>query len=198
MLHFDEISLVSELDILPSNARIGFAAAAATRQIVSYERFELNVDSRRRQREIVLELWNAVHSSHFDRATWSAFLDEVMVLLPHEGANRSIWYALAEDAVSSLAYAIRCALNDESREAAWAARRSYEAADQVAIRMLDIELGTPGSEAKILSHEIVQRELSRQQGDLALLRASSVSEVKLRSFDSQFLTNQEADCLVST
>jgi hypothetical protein len=49
-------------------------------------------------------------------------------------------------------------------EAAWAARRVYEAADHYVMYRLGV-----GNEHQVLSHPIVQGELSRQQRDLCEL-----------------------------
>lgn len=188
MLRFDENALVGELSALSRSARIAFSAAAATRQLGSYERFDHDVRSQKRPRELVVELWAAIQSSTVDHAAWSAKLEEVMALLPEDGDNLALEDALAEDALSSLAYAIRCLLNPEPQEAAWAARRAYEAADQAAIRLLGVQPGLPSAEAEVLSHAIVQREISRQQRDLSLLRSGSLEEVKRKAFEDELLS----------
>ena len=72
-----------------------------------------------------------------------------MGLLPAESDDWVIGNALADDALSSLAYAIRCSLTPEPQEAAWAARRAYEAADQAAMRVLGVQPGLPNTEAAI-------------------------------------------------
>jgi len=104
-------------------------------------------------------------------------------------------HALADDALSSLAYAIRCLLTPEPQEAAWAARRAYEAADQAAILVLGVHLGSPNAEAAIKAHSFVQRELARQQTDISLLRADSVDEVQRRAFAAELLTSEEVASL---
>lgn len=194
MHSFDENALVSELGTLPSRARVAFAAAAATRQLGSYERFALGLgaESAQRPREIAVQLWADLHAAEVDRAAWSARLDEVMGFLPEEGDDWVIGHALADDALSSLAYAIRCLLTPEPQEAAWAARRGYEAADQAAIRVLGIQPGLPNAEVAIKSHGFVQRELARQRNDLSLLRADSVDEVRRQAFADELLSEEEA------
>ena len=194
MHRFDENLLVNELGRLPSRARVAFAAAAATRQLSSYERFALGLgtESAQRPREITVQLWADLHAAEVDRAAWSARLDEVMGLLPEECDEWEIDHALADDALSSLAYAIRCLLTLKPQEAVWAARRGYEAADQAAIRILGVQPGLPNVEVAIKSHSVVQRELARQWNDLALLRAEAVDEVWRQAFADELLTEQEA------
>ena len=198
MYKFDENVLLGELGKLSSRARIAFAAASATRQIGNYERLarELGAKTAQHPREIAVQLWNDLRVAAVDRAAWSARLDEVMSLLPEESDEWMVGHALADDALSSLAYAIRCLLTPEPQEAAWAARRAYEAADQAAIRVLGAQPGLSNTEAAIQSHGFVQRELERQQSDLSLLRADSVDEVQRQAFAAQLLTEQEAAALV--
>lgn len=198
MYSFDENALTGELGVLSSRARIAFAAAAATRQLVNFERLarESDAGSAQRPREITVQLWTDLQAAAIDRATWSARLDEVMNLLPEESDDWVIGHALADDALSSLAYAIRCLLTPKPLEAAWAARRAYEAADQAAIRVLAVQPGLPNTEEAIKSHGFVQRELARQRSDLSLLRSDSVDEVRRQAFVDELLTEQEAASLV--
>lgn len=198
MYSFDENALVGELRGLRSQARIAFAAAAATRQLGSYERLAraLKSGNEQRPREIAAQLWADLQAAPVDRDTWSALLDEVMSLLPEESDDWVIGHALVDDALSSLAYAIRCLLTPEPQEAAWAARRAYEAADQAAIRLLGVQPGLPNTETVIKSHSFVQRELARQQNDLFMLRADSVEEVQRQAFIDELLTEQEVASLV--
>jgi uncharacterized protein YjaG (DUF416 family) len=197
MSGFDERALLGELVALPSARRIAFATAAATRQLGSYERFargsgEANTE---RPREIAVQLWADIRVAEIDRTAWLARLDEVMGLLPEETGADWVGRALAEDALSSLAYAIRCLLAPEPQEAAWAARCAYEAADQAAIRVLGVQAGMPDTEATIESHGIVQRELARQRNDLSLPRADSVDEVQRNAMTAELLTDEEASAL---
>ena len=198
MYSFDEGSLIGELAALSDRARTAFAAAAATRQLRNYERLAhaAQAASDQRPREIATQLWTDLRTSAFDRGAWSSTLDEVMTLLPEEGDDWGIGHALADDALSCLAYAIRCLLSPEPQEAAWAARRAYEAADQAAIRVLGVQPGLPNTEAAIKSHVLVQRELARQRDDLSLLRIDSVDEVQRQAFANELLTEQEAASLV--
>ena len=198
MYSFDENALIGELGALSSRARIAFAAAAATRQLGNYERLARESESgnEQRPREIVAQMWTDLRAEVIDRAAWSERLDEVMSLLPEENDDWVIDHALADDALSSLAYAIRCLVTTEPQEAAWAARRAYEAADQAAIRILGVQPGLPNTEAAIKSHGFVQRELARQRNDLSLLRVDSVDEVQQQAFAGELLTEQEAASLV--
>lgn len=195
---FDENALVNELAVLSARARVAFATASATRQIGNYERFarELGIKTEHCPREIMTHLWSDLLVMTVDRSAWSERLEKVMSLLPEEDEDWVISHALADDALSSLAYSIRCLLKPDAQEAAWAARRAYEAADQAAIRLLALQPGLPDTEMKILSHDCVQRELARQRNDLALLRAESIEETQRQALQSELLTEEEAVSLI--
>lgn len=197
MYSFEENALVGELEALSSRSRIAFAAAAATRQLGSYERFarEWDAGSEQRPRAIAAQLWADLQAMMVDHAAWSERLSEVMGLLPEESDDWTIGHALADDALSSLSYAIRCLLTPEPQEAAWAARRAYEAADQAALRVLRVQPGSPDTEAVVVSHGFVQRELARQRNDLSLLCVDSIDEVQRQAFVDELLTQQEAASL---
>lgn len=197
MYSFDEVILLGELGTLSNRSLIAFAAAAASRQLSSYERITNDQHNERCPRVITTDLWVALRADSIDRPVWLSALDEVLSLLPEESNESIIGYALVDDALSSLAYAIRCLLKPERQEAAWAARRAYEAADQAAICSLGVQAGLPETEAVIKSHVFVQRELARQRNDLLLLRADSLDEVQRLALDDELLTDQEATSLRS-
>ena len=196
MYDFHEAQLVIDLDTLPERARIAFASAAATRQLSNYERFAKDCTAQARPRQIAHELWASLSSSDIDLDAWSSRLEEVMELLPDPDAKWVVDHALAEDALSSLAYAIRCLLDPLPQEAAWAARCAYNAADQAAIRLLDID-PERSAEAAILGHEVVQRELSRQKRDLDLLRGGALDGVKSQAYADELLSAAEIEDLQS-
>ncbi|WP_230959198.1 DUF416 family protein [Burkholderia stagnalis] len=148
-----------------------------------------------RPREIAIQLWNTLSTDAVDRITWISALDEVMGLLPEENDDWVICHALADDALSSLAYAVRALLGPEPQEVAWAARRAYEAVDQAAIRTLGVQPGQPDTEITIKSHPFVQREISRQRRDFDLLIAKpgkdSIEMIRNYAFSEESLTDNE-------
>lgn len=183
MHQYDEQALVSAFAKLEADCLVAFATAAATRQLPVYEYFMKDaggVDCIR-PRSITARLWNSL-TQPVDAACWTGLLEEVMSLIPDEGTA-----PLADDSVSSLAYAIRCLLNPDPQEAAWAARRAYEAADQAAIWDLDVQLGLPETEAALQAHVFVQRELAHQALDLQLLGSGLIDEVKARALHNALL-----------
>ena len=197
MHYFDESVLVNELEKQAWRERVAFAAATATRQLTQYEEYARRFDIAEEcfPKEIAKKLWGSIQAGTVDRTAWASILDEVMGLLPEESDDWIIWHALADDALSSLAYAIRSLLSMSPQEAAWAARRAYEAADQAAIRILGVQPGLPSTEYRIKSHLLVQRELERQKRDLTLLTAKqgkdSIENVQKHAFCETLLTKEE-------
>lgn len=194
MYIFDEAALVSELARLSQSQRAAFAAAAATRQLGSYEWYAGRRNAPQ-LRSTVVRLWRALVEGQAAPAAWAQTLEEVMALLPDPDDDGSIHHAYAEDAVASVAYAIRAVLEDNPQEAGWAARRAYEAVDQAAIRMLDGQPATPDGERAILAHPLVQRELERQRRDYQTLAAQPSEEgiavLSERAWGEAALTDEE-------
>ena len=94
-------------------------------------------------------------------------IDACMALIPRE--DDGPWFteqASAEDAGASVGYALRCRQSGQAQEAAWAARRAYEALDHYVINRGDIDTNKPGAEERVLGHPAVQGELARQRRDL--------------------------------
>lgn len=116
----------------------------------------------------------------------------VMRLIPKEDEGE--WVAEqgpADDAAASLAYALRCRQSGASSEAAWAARRAYEAMDYYAGHMKDNDCSYVEAEEDILSHPMVQAELGRQERDLRELE--SVGAMGLPEVMEQLKTRAQAE-----
>ena len=180
MYTFDENELVDILKRLTPSARVAFAAAAATRQIESLGHMfpDLRNESADSPPNVLACLWEDLNVASPNVDLWSLRLEAVMNAIPEENDDWTITDALLDDGLSSLAYAIRSMIAGDAQEAVWAARRSYEATDQVVIRMLDVQPGSPAIERTIVEHEVVQRELSRQNQDLRLLSEGRIDEVR--------------------
>ena len=103
-----------------------------------------------------------------------------MALIP--GEDRGPWMpeqAYAEDAASALAYALSCCQTGDSQEAAWAARRAYEAVDQFVVRQHNLDTEARRDEMRVLSYPTIQRELERQDQDLECLSGAVEDEAEL-------------------
>jgi uncharacterized protein YjaG (DUF416 family) len=145
-------------------------------------------------REVVENIWSILESNIVP-FNWTGTLETIMDLFQGEEGESSHLYAYAEDALASLAYTIRCLIEGSEKEAAWGARRAYEAVDQAAIRQLRIQPSGAAAEQKIVSHPYVQRELERQERDLKILEQCSFNDaldkLKTSAFSEQALTSDE-------
>jgi len=107
-----------------------------------------------------------------------ANIDTCMGLIPQE--DEGPWVteqAAAEDAGAALAYALRCRQSGRGQEAAWAARRAYEALDHHVINRDDVDMNVPGAEARVLADPLVQVEFRRQRQDLDVALAADDADV---------------------
>jgi uncharacterized protein YjaG (DUF416 family) len=197
MITFDTNQLALKLRELSPSSRTAFALAAATRLLPCFERYEAKEGKRNNEapRRLVNRLWAHLEGDSIDAFVLDQYLNEITDIIPEEVDFASLDHALADDAASAVAYAIRSALTADSQESMWAAQRAYEAADQIAIRLLKAEIGTPEAETQIQSHPIVQRELVRQASDLDLLRRDRIGDVKQASFTTALVSNDEAATL---
>ena len=169
MLHYDEATLVRDLARMSIKFRVAFAASCAERLFPAYEAFSSRAGRGDRVLGAILEqVWQHLLGDEMSTEQIRLALSRCMALIP--GEDDEPWLneqAYADDAASAIAYTLRALENGEPQDAAWAARRAYEAADHHVIYRLGIE-----GEAQVLAHPIVQAEFSRQRRDLEeLLRA---------------------------
>ncbi|MCX9158569.1 hypothetical protein OPU71_20850 [Niveibacterium sp. 24ML] len=157
---FDEPALFAALEKLPTAERVAFAFAAAMR--VQKLGHELQSEACRtllaNARHAVAAYLLTAKFSAGEIARLSSSLDE----LPE----------LDDDQVAASAYMLRCVLTGEAKNALWAARRAYDAADQRAQDEFEVEEFSPTVEKAILSSQVVQSELRAQANDLSLLQTN--------------------------
>jgi uncharacterized protein YjaG (DUF416 family) len=178
--HFNEQSLITRLDRLPSPFKVLFAATVAERLFPAYLNY-----SRRTGRgnpkalSAALEcLWLDLEGHRMDAAQVQGNLDLVMALMPREDDNSWVpEQAWAEDAAAAVAYALRCRENGRATESAWAARRAYEALDNMVVAKMGIDTSRPGAEEDVLSSPLIQGELSRRQRDLDELLVGDLQDI---------------------
>jgi hypothetical protein len=77
---------------------------------------------------------------------------------------------LDRDDVAASFFALASLARKDAKSAFWAAQRAYDAADAAAQDTVDFSAFTADVEAVLLSHPLVQSELSAQAQDLALLQ----------------------------
>jgi hypothetical protein len=193
MFSYDKRRLLGALAALPPEARLAYAAAAATRLMPACERFAFVAATGRegRARDIVAELWQCILTDDPAQQPWPDVLDEVMGMIPGKEAEGGLLTQMAEDALASLAYAIRCLLVDDAAQAEAAVGREYDATDQAAIKTMGVVPTSPKKEAMLLAHPLIQRALGRQQQDLTLLRHGDVAELLRQAVANPTFTEQE-------
>jgi hypothetical protein len=196
---YDKQGMLAELAAFPPAARLAYAAAAATRLMPACERFAaiLAPASAGRAREIVAELWQSILTDDAATQPWPDVLEEVMAMIPRTEVEGGLLTPVAEDGLASLAYAIRCLLVDDPRQAEAAVGREYDAVDQAAIGLTGVVPNSPKKEARLLVHPLIQRALGRQQQDLALLRKDDVAELLRHAVANPTFTEQELTSLAS-
>ena len=172
LLRFDEAQIVRQLETLRPDLRVAFAGLCAQR-LLSGIAFPSIEDSREMQmlQRAASQLWRHVLEADWQPESLERELRECMVLIPiDEGSHPDEARFAYEDAVSSFAYAYRAALSGAAQEAAWAARRVYEAADRAALLETAPSSRGKEQESEILSHPVIQAELTREQKDLESLQ----------------------------
>jgi hypothetical protein len=155
MVQFDEPNLMRQLARMSCRDRTAFALACAKR--LDPLLGEISPEDRaivRSCRELL------------ERAISGQSMAQGQVSLA--SAQLESLETLDFDAVASVAFAMRAWLSDSPQDAMWAARRAYEAQDEIAQR----EIGGSGfDEPRLLAHPAVQEELRAQLVDMdALLK----------------------------
>ena len=204
---FDAKALLRSLRRLDKARRTAFAAAIATRLLCAYEfvAADASLSNGQLPRDTVSALWSALEVDT-DDGVWRARLAEVTRLFPQDGEvewssvspdQGWVLYAMADDGIAALMYAIECWLTDDPQQAVWAAQRADEASDQAAIALLNIE-PLKQHEKRIQSHAVVQRELARQAADLDwLARRGSLLGLRQSALREPMLTEAELKACAS-
>jgi len=144
--------------------------------------------------EILDRLWRDLAGDQMSSSQIAAALQRCIALIPRE--DEGPWVAeqaYAEDAAATVAYALRAWSNGDEREAAWAARRAYDALDHFVNNRFGLAPGTPGWEEQVANHPLVQDELRRQERDLGEMgRAGSADQVRTLVAETRVRAQQEA------
>jgi uncharacterized protein YjaG (DUF416 family) len=174
-LRIDEPALLQRLERLPRQSRTIFAAAVAQRLLPAYARFwkKTGKGDPTRLTAILGQLWGDLDGTKTSQEAQQESIDLCISLIPPEDFEpwcQEQFYA--DDAAAALAYALRSRESGNAEEAAWAARRAYNALDHFVIAKEDIDINKPGAEETVLAHPIIQAELARQDRDLLDLSAN--------------------------
>ncbi len=200
ILSHDEAADTELLNRLPERVRTLFAFLCALRIRPAYLRFwrKTGRGDPATLRSLSERLWRDLLGEQMTRDEAQAAVDRAMELVPSEEDG---WddetQPYAEDAAAALAYAFRARLTGDAREAVWAGRRVYEAADHFARAVVArTSLITLNDEMAIRSHPLVQAELARQQRDLReLAELDKAGCLDLRLPEMRERSNRESDAL---
>jgi uncharacterized protein YjaG (DUF416 family)/GNAT superfamily N-acetyltransferase len=179
MQKYDEAGLVRRLGRLMKAQRVAFAAACAERLLPSFDVVWRQGDEDAPSlRGILDRVWADASGESLPGADLEAQLHICMTLIPDEDDDK--WgqgHQYVDDAASAVAYAL-CTIQSggQAQEAAWAARRAYEAVDLFVTERLGIE-----DEEAVMRHPLTQAELTRQRQDLDELTAGGDSPDVLRT-----------------
>src|SRR5687767_1644568 len=133
VLKFNEAGIKNALEELPSLIRVAFAALCAERLIRAYDAYVKKSDKASLRLGAMLEqLWRDLSGSPMSSDELQRNIDVCTQPIPNEEGAVGV-HAYAEDAAAALCYALRTRQNESAQEAAWAARRAYEALDQFVI-----------------------------------------------------------------
>ena len=189
MLNFDEPRLRMAVEKVPTELRGAFGLSCAERLFPAYVKYakETGRGTPDVLRSILDRQWAGLLRAGVDINELQADLEVCMGLLPNEDDGNWVpAQAEAEDAVASLAYAIRARLHGHEMNEVWAARRAYEAADHSVLSQDDTITFEEKRENLILSNPLVQVELEHQWRDIQELgqaTSDSSSEVIRRVMD---------------
>jgi uncharacterized protein YjaG (DUF416 family) len=201
-LHFDEPSLVTRLARLPSKLRVAFAALCAERQLPNYVRFSERSGwgNPGVLKEALESIWQDIQGRPLSKAQLETILERCEPLIPTGEEDTKEETAYAEDAATSVAYAIEARLTDDPQKAAWAARRAYTAVDHFIMSQIASMIVTREHQRFILSHPLVQVELRRQQADLKELELASAEKSLWASVISELRdrARRDAELFLST
>ena len=179
---FDETELEGRIEQLPITSRTAFAAACAERMAPSYEAYSQRTGTGDPAvyRELLGHLWIDLAGQRMSDSEIDKNIKRSEELFPLEDDPWVPEYPAADDATAALVYSLQSRRNGSSKEAAWAARRAYEALDDYVITRENLDISSPGAELQILNHPLVQAELARQARDLDELGEGRITVEQLR------------------
>ena len=177
-LDFDEPDLIARLARLPSKLRVVFAALCAERQLPNYIQFSKRSGwgNPNVLKDALESIWQDTQGQPLTKAELETILERCMASIPSDEQDTKKEPAYAQDAAASVAYAIGARLTDDPKEAAWAARRAFEAVDYFVMSQIDSTTIMGEHLRFALSQPIVQAELRRQQADLQDLQLASAEK----------------------
>jgi uncharacterized protein YjaG (DUF416 family) len=144
-------------------------------------------------KEALASIWQDLRGRPLGKAELETLLERCMALIPSGEEDTEEETAYADDAAASVACTIRARLRDHPQDAAWVARRAYDAVDYFLTSQIDSMIVTRDQQEAILSHPLVQAEFQRQQADLKDLELASAEKSLPASVLSQLRDRARRD-----
>ena len=196
MLEFDRSKLLNDLAGLPTPLQTAFAAACAQRLLVNYVAYAedgaRNADPAAVSNALET-LWGMIENNRFDDALLAKQYDVCVSLLPDYKREYIQGQEEAEDAVLSIAYAIRMRVDADADFAVSAAEKAYDSLDHYLTEHHAIDISAPGARQKIDAYPLMQLEFRRQQADLAELHSAPKNAGSERAIISRMRRRAKRD-----
>jgi len=177
VLRFDTEALGTRLASLAWPGPVTFATACGQRLLTGYEQYvsASGDGDAETLREALSALWTSVAGTA-ETPDFGQLARECEALVPNLLEEWTLAGQYAEDAVTAVIYALRCAETRDPRLAVVSAQRAYESVDAILQYELDFDYSESGAEQQMLAHPLTQSEFQRQERDLAKLEAAANPE----------------------
>lgn len=181
IIQFSRTQLTRKLDRLPPQLRVFFAAACAERLLSAHIVF-LGLARQGESEKIARSLaclWEDIAGEPVTGDVLQANIDACMSLIPRDDdMNLDEEAAYAEDAISSVVYALRCRQNGDSQEAMWSAQCNCASVDYFTTSREKFVPKLVNDPSRVFEHPLMQAELARQRRDLDELLCAADEDMR--------------------
>jgi hypothetical protein len=164
MLDFDKAGITGALSGKEARLAVAFSTACAQRLVNSLCSFEQHEGAK----SIAQTTLGALRSYLVVGTLPSEGLEAQLIsLIPDEDDDASFAAGVLDDALAALAYSVRASTTAPIESACYAATRALATAFRYSLQFLNHSLLTDSSLRFAMENPVVQRELQRQERDLA-------------------------------
>jgi len=179
-LQYDESKLMELLSELSARSRLTFACACAERLMPTLSWFWDKVDTGEFLvvRAALDAAWAGARSQEDPTEKLASLAEQVEKLVPNDDDEDPFpGSAVAQNAVASVAYALRTWVRDDPQQVVWCARQLYDAADVIVQQRAPVQTYIE----QVDEEEPVQMLLRGMRSDLQDLRSGDESQILDRS-----------------
>lgn len=169
---FDESELRRRLEPIPFWKQLVFLLAICQRLIPSFQAFakEAGVSGEKELRRLIDKAWAALLAGIWN-AEFSSDMAQAEKLAPDTEDFESILVSSALDAAIAISFLMKAFTENQTGSIVEAAGLIRDSVDMYIQELENLDPGDPSLEKKILTHELMQKELKRQREDLSFLTA---------------------------